>query len=306
GHLTRYEYDDVGNLLREISPAGRAVEFAYLGDSGLVSTFTDGSGHAWHYAYGDHERLIGITDPLGRRWVWQYDNNGNPLSLTGPDASEVRFAWNRYGLLTEVSDQNGHVQASLFYDHRQRLLSATDAEARTQQLRYDQQDRLTSWTRPDGATYRLGYRRASWRLPEQLIRPDEKEEKRQYDKHNNLLNYTDGNGAVWQQTYGPFDLLTSRTDAEGRIWQYDYDKDSQQLIGVTAPDGNRWQWWLDADARVIRERDMAGTETHYGYDEDGHCISVRNGEGEIRHFLYDGRGLLIKETAPDDTLYYRY
>ncbi|WP_025919444.1 RHS repeat domain-containing protein [Pectobacterium parmentieri] len=51
---------------------------------------------------------------------------------------------------------------------------------------------------------------------------------------------------------------------------------------------------------------MAGTETHYGYDEDGHCISVRNGEGEIRHFLYDGRGLLIKETAPDDTLYYRY
>ncbi|MCA6963871.1 RHS repeat protein, partial [Pectobacterium odoriferum] len=32
----------------------------------------------------------------------------------------------------------------------------------------------------------------------------------------------------------------------------------------------------------------------------------RNGEGETRHFLYDGRGLLIKETAPDDTLHYRY
>ncbi|MBI0473508.1 hypothetical protein F6Q06_24075, partial [Pectobacterium parmentieri] len=26
-------------------------------------------------------------------------------------------------------------------------------------------------------------------------------------------------------------MLTSRTDAEGRTWQYDYDKDSQQLIG---------------------------------------------------------------------------
>ncbi|MBN3180314.1 RHS repeat protein, partial [Pectobacterium parmentieri] len=103
-----------------------------------------------------------------------------------------------------------------------------------QQLRYDSQDRLTSWTRPDGATYRLGYRRASWGLPEQLIRPDEKEEKRQYDKHNNLLNYTDGNGAVWQQTYGPLDLLMSRTDDEGRTWQYYSDKDSQQLIGVTA------------------------------------------------------------------------
>ncbi|MBI0473667.1 RHS repeat domain-containing protein, partial [Pectobacterium parmentieri] len=106
----------------------------------------------------------------------------------------------------------------------------------------------------------------------------------------------------WAQTYGAFDLLTSRTDAEDRTWQYEYDKESQQLIGVTAPDGNRWQWWLDADARVIRERDMAGTETRYSYDEDGHCISIRNGEGETRHFLYDGRGLLIQETAPDDTL----
>ncbi|MCE9732383.1 RHS repeat-associated core domain-containing protein [Pectobacterium sp. IFB5596] len=306
GHVTHYEYDDVGNLLREISPAGRVVEFAYLDNSGLVSTFTDGSGHQWHYDYDHYERLTGITDPLGRSWAWQYDSKGNPLSLTGPDASEVRFAWNRYGLLTEVSDEQGRTQASLFYDHRQRLMSATDAESRTQQLRYDQQDRLTSWTRPDGATYRLGYRRASWKLPEQLIRPDNKQEQRQYDKHNNLLHYTDGNGSVWTQSYGAFDLLTSRTDAEGRTWQYDYDKESQQLIGVIAPDGNRWQWWLDADARVIRERDMAGTETRYSYDEDGHCISIRNGEGETRHFLYDGRGLLIQETAPDDTLHYRY
>ncbi|MCL6318242.1 type IV secretion protein Rhs [Pectobacterium atrosepticum] len=306
GHITRFEYDDVGNLLREISPAGRMVEFAYLGDSGLVSTFTDGSGHQWHYDYDDSDRLTSITDPLGRNWVWQYDTKGNPQSLTGPDNSEVHFAWNRYGLLTEVSDQGGQVQASLFYDHRQRLLSATDAESRTQQLRYDQQDRLTTWTRPDGSTYRLGYRRASWKLPEQLLRPDDKQEQRQYDKHNNLLNYTDGNGAVWRQTYGPFDLLTSRTDAEGRTWRYEYDKESQQLVAVIAPDGNRWQWWLDADARVIREQDMAGTETRYGYDEDGHCISIHNGEGETRHFLYDGRGLLIKETAPDDTLHYRY
>ncbi len=51
---------------------------------------------------------------------------------------------------------------------------------------------------------------------------------------------------------------------------------------------------------------MTGTETHYGYDEDGLCVSVRNGEGDTRHFLYDARGLLLRETAPDDTLHYRY
>ncbi|ANE76185.1 RHS repeat-associated core domain-containing protein [Dickeya solani] len=306
GHVTRYEYDEVGNLLREISPAGRVVEFTYLDDTGRVSTFTDASGHQWQYDYDAAERLCGVTDPLGREWGWVYDAEGNPKRLTGPDASEVRFTWNRYGLLTQVSDAAGDTQARLQYDHRQRLLSATDAESRTQQLRYDRQDRVVQWQRADGARFRLGYRRASWTLPEQLIRPDDKEEQRQYDRHNNLLSYVDGNGALWRQTFGPFDLLTARTDAEGRTWHYEYDKESQQLTTVIAPDGSRWQWWLDADGRVIRERDMAGTETHYDYDEDGLCIRVHNGEGDTRHFLYDARGLLLRETAPDDTLHYRY
>ncbi|MGM3169505.1 DUF6531 domain-containing protein, partial [Dickeya chrysanthemi] len=271
GHVTRYEYDEVGNLLREISPAGRVVEFGYLDDTGRVSTFTDASGHQWQYDYDEAQRLCGVTDPLGREWRWVYDAEGNPERLTGPDASEVRFTWNRYGLLTQVSDAAGEVQARLQYDHRQRLLSATDAESRTRQLRYDGQDRVVQWQRADGARFRLGYRRASWTLPEQLIRPDDKEEQRQYDRHNNLLSYVDGNGALWRQTFGPFDLLTARTDAEGRTWHYAYDKESQQLTTVIAPDGSRWQWWLDADGRVIRERDMTGTETHYDYDEDGLC-----------------------------------
>ncbi|MGM3162299.1 RHS repeat-associated core domain-containing protein [Dickeya undicola] len=306
GHVTRYDYDDYGNLLRETSPAGRVVEFSYLDDTGRVSTFTDGSGHQWQYDYDEAQRLCGVTDPLGREWGWVYDAEGNPERLTGPDASEVRFTWNRYGLLTQVSDAAGEVQARLQYDHRQRLLSASDAESRTRQLRYDRQDRVVQWQRADGARFRLGYRRASWTLPEQLIRPDDKEELRQYDRHNNLLSYVDGNGALWRQTFGPFDLLTARTDAEGRTWHYAYDKESQQLTTVIAPDGSRWQWWLNADGRVIRERDMTGTETHYGYDEDGLCVSVRNGEGDTRHFLYDARGLLLRETAPDDTLHYRY
>lgn len=103
----------------------------------------------------------------------------------------MHFAWSRYGLLNEVSDEHSKVQASLFNGHRQHLMSATDAASRTQQLRYDQQDRLMTWTRQDSSRYRLGYRRTSWKLPEQLLRPDDKEETRRYGKHNNLLVYTD-------------------------------------------------------------------------------------------------------------------
>ena len=306
GHITRYDYDDYGNLLREISPAGRVTAFTYLEETGLVTTFTDGSGHVWSYDYDENERLCGFSDPLGRSWDWVFDEAGNPEKLTGPDAGEMRFSWNRYGLLTEVSDRTGDVQARLNYDHRRRLLSATDAEGRTQQLRYDNQDRVVQLQRPDGARFGLGYRRESWKLPEQLIRPDEREERRQYDKHHNLVSYTDGNGALWRQEFGPFDLLVSRTDAAGRRWRYEYDKESQQLTAVTGPDGSRWQWWLDAAGRVVRERDMAGTQTRYEYDEDGLCVAVINGEGESRRFLYDGRGLLLRESSGDAHTDYQY
>ncbi|MFP1817090.1 hypothetical protein ACLEC2_15000 [Lonsdalea quercina] len=33
---------------------------------------------------------------------------------------------------------------------------------------------------------------------------------------------------------------------------------------------------------------------------------MRNGEGEQRRFQYDGRGLLIQETSPEETVHYRY
>ncbi|MDF2403340.1 type IV secretion protein Rhs [Aeromonas sp. 5HA1] len=306
GHVTRFDYDEFGNLLREISPAGRVVEFDYLNDTGLVTRFVDGSGHAWHYEYDDQQRLCAVTDPLGRSWQWRFDEAGNPDRLTGPDASEVHFSWNRHGLLTAVSDQSGKVQTRLQYDHRQRLLSQTDAEGRTEQWRYDGQDRVAQWQRADGARYQLGYRRPSWQLPEQLKRPDEVEEQRHYDRHKNLTDYVDGNGQHWRQRFGAFDLLLERTDASGRSWCYQYDRDTQQLIKVTGPDQQVWQWWLDNDGRVVREQDMAGTLTHYRYDEDGHCIEVRNGEGQARHFLFDGRGLLLRETSDDDTIHYHY
>lgn len=306
GHVTRFEYDDYGNLLREISPAGRVTAFSYLEDTGLVSCFTDGSGYDWKYEHDDEQRLCGVTDPTGRSWRWSFDEPGNPEKLTGPDASEMHFTWNRYGLLTRINNQTGEVQARLHYDQRQRLLSTTDAEGRTQQLRYDRQDRLVQVQHADGARFQLGYRRESWKLPEQLMRPDGREEHQRYDRHNNLTSYKDGNGALWKQAYGAFDLMLSRTDAQGHTWRYAYDKESQQLTEVTAPDGSRWQWWLDADARVVRERDMAGTETAYQYDEDGLCIAVINGEGERREYLYDGRGLLLRDTAGGESTEYRY
>ncbi|EPD6619803.1 hypothetical protein ACSC89_004805, partial [Salmonella enterica subsp. enterica] len=128
----------------------------------------------------------------------------------------------------------------------------------------------------------------------------------EYDRHGNLLAYTDGNGVQWRMAYGPFDLPVARTDGEGNRWQYRYDKDTLQLTEVINPQGESYRYIPDNMGRVAEERDWGGVTWRYGYDADGLCIARTNGLEETTHYGWDAAGRLAEVSTAEGKTQYAY
>ncbi|WP_387696266.1 hypothetical protein, partial [Photorhabdus sp. RM157S] len=51
GSVTRYDYDDWGNLVQQVLPQGETLTLTYLAETGRVTSFTDATGARWQYSY---------------------------------------------------------------------------------------------------------------------------------------------------------------------------------------------------------------------------------------------------------------
>ncbi|WP_109079086.1 PAAR domain-containing protein, partial [Aggregatibacter kilianii] len=312
GAVTRFTYDLHGNLLNQTFTDGTQVSFSYLEQTGLVTAFTDPMGYQWQYAYNEDERLVRIEDPIGRVWTSQEektDENATAL-FTAPDGSQTAFVRNEFGLLTHVVSKSAQqsaraqLQAAFRYDPRHRLIETQDAEQRRIQLTYNGEDQISQLQSAGGKFWQYGYSRHQ-KLAH-IHRPNQSTESQTYDRHGNLVKYTDANGVIWQLKYGAFDLLREKIDGEGNVWCYDYDKDSLKLSRVTNPKGEHYTYTFNADGQVESETDFAGNQWHYTYYPNGSLQTLTDGEGNQTHYTYNANGQLIQLNTSDDAISYTY
>ena len=313
GAVTRFEYDPYGNLLSQIFTDGTQVSFAYLEQTGLVTAFTDPMGNQWKYAYNEDEQLVRIEDPIGRVWTAQEEKTteNSTALFTAPDGSQTAFVRNAFGLLTHVlsktaqqSPAQARLQATYHYDPRHRLVETQDAEQRRIQLSYNGEDQISQLQTAGGRFWQYGYTRHQ-KLAH-IHRPNQSTESQTYDRHGNLVKYTDANGVIWQLKYGAFDLLREKIDGEGNLWRYDYDKDSLKLNRVTNPKGEHYTYTFNADGQVETETDFAGNQWHYAYLPNGSLQTLTDGEGNQTHYRYNANGQLTQLNTVDDTISYTY
>ena len=303
GSTTTYEWDEFHHLLARHSPAGRVEKFEYNAAHGQLSRYTAADGAEWLYRYDERGLFSNITDPAGQTWTQLCDERGLPVSLVSPQGEETRLAYTAQGLLSGIFRQDER-RLGIEYDHHNRPETLTDVMGREHHTEYSGHDLPVKMRGPGGQSVRL-----QWQQHHKLSgieRAGTGAEGFRYDRHGNLLAYTDGNGVVWTMEYGPFDLPVARTDGEGHRWQYRYDKDTLQLTEVINPQGESYRYILDNCGRVTEERDWGGVVWRYRYDADGLCTARVNGLEETILYSRDTAGRLAEIITPEGKTQYAY
>ncbi len=303
GSTTTYEWDEFHHLLARHSPAGRVEKFEYNAAHGQLSRYTAADGAEWQYRYDERGLLSNITDPAGQTWTQQCDERGLPVSLVSPQGEETRLAYTPQGLLSGIFRQDER-RLGIEYDHHNRPETLTDVMGREHHTEYSGHDLPVKMRGPGGQSVRL-----QWQQHHKLSgieRAGTGAEGFSYDRHGNLLAWTDGNGVVWTMEYGPFDLPVARTDGEGHRWQYRYDKDTLQLTEVINLQGESYRYILDNCGRVTEERDWGGVVWRYRYDADGLCTARVNGLEETILYSRDAAGRLAEIITPEGKTQYAY
>ncbi|EOL9380320.1 RHS repeat-associated core domain-containing protein [Escherichia coli] len=287
GSTTTYEWDEFHHLLARHSPAGRVEKFEYNAAHGQLSRYTAADGAEWLYRYDERGLLSNITDPAGQTWTQLCDERGLPVSLVSPQGEETRLAYTAQGLLSGIFRQDER-RLGIEYDHHNRPETLTDVMGREHHTEYSGHDLPVKMRGPGGQSVRL-----QWQQHHKLSgleRAETGAEGFRYDRHGNLLAYTDGNGVVWTMEYGPFDLPVARTDGEGHRWQYRYDKDTLQLTEVINPQGESYLYVLDNCGRVTEEHDWGGVVWRYRYNAAGELTEVILPGDETLTFSRDEAG----------------
>ena len=278
-------------------PNGNTVSYEYYGpekDRRLKSQ-KDGIGRITQYDYDANGNAISVTDNLGRMSLTTYDELNRPTRIVGPGYTDsvlgpvrpvTRNTYDSLGRLTQVAsgrtDSGGVTPAN---------------DVVTVQMTYQYDD----FGRKIKETDALG---RNWLI--------------QYDVNNNPITITDAKGQVTQMTYGYGHQLFTR-NANGSIttytrnslsqvtrldtpdvtYEYGYDV-THRLQTFTDRRGNKiLEYTYSPAGRLMAMEDVEGNRTDYEYDPTGRLTNIWAPNHESVAFMYDNGGRLVEKWFPN-------
>ncbi len=273
--ITSYTYDDLGNLLQEISADRGAINRIYDAAGNMVSE-TDARGVTATYTYDALNRILSVNYPgIEHDQSFVYDNCSNGigrLCSTIDESGVTAFEYDVFGnILTHSKEENGQVFVTRYqYDAGNRVVQVTYPHGGVVIYTRDSIGRITDAylefngsTTPilNGRTYRADGLNTMQVLGNGL--PDE----RQYDQQ----------GRLSAQHLGSVDSRVYQYDANGNMVSREQNtKDDLRVINVT--------YLYDALDRIIQETGPNGDFT-FTYDGNNNRLS-RTRDGNTKNYTY--------------------
>jgi RHS repeat-associated protein len=290
GNVTSYRYDDLGRMVRQISPVTAATRYEYDPAGNLLRS-TDANEMTTERTYDALGRVVRATSraasddepppdpreeeppppppasPLAETVQWTYDapSSGNAFaigrltSMIDP-AGVTTYSYERRGLLTQESRT---LTACLVT--RDAGAQCTSGRTDVTTYRYD----------ADGNRSRIGY-------PSGVLTLNY--------SHDYAGRPTSAGGVITTADYLPFGPLTKLQSANGTTQTMQYDARYRMTNSSLSKDGVSGQ---------------PGIIAGYGYDYDAagnvtHLRDVKDSEYQ-RHFAYDDLNRLIRADTKEDT-----
>ena len=295
GYQTLYEYNDQGNLVREVYPDGSVESWTWA--NSLKTSHTDPMGKTETYAHDAMGNQTQLVDRAGNVSTFTYDPTFSQMTASHlPGGRNIAYTLDPRGNVTQIQDALGGL-TQMTYDSRGLMLTLTDP-------------RGTATPAPGDYTTTYTYNDAGQVLTRSTDLPsvesftydsrgnlltstdaDNHTTAYAYDLLNRALSVTDALGGVTAMTYTPLAGVASMTDPLGRTTTYAYDLNEHLVRTVDAAHGITWQTY-DPVGNLVAREDALGRVTQYAYDSRNRPVSVLYADGAAQMSWYDGAGRL--------------
>jgi YD repeat-containing protein len=294
GSVTRFDYDDNGNLERQsrfAQPLTGQGKPSSLGEPGAADRVT-------RCTYDHAGRRTFAVDALNHVDAWEYYDDGTLRSHTRFNEPLDEGQAPEHVQRNAALDRTEHYE----YDAAGRMLMHTDATSQREHFTYDGLGNKRSFTDKNGNTWNYDYD-AAGRLS------------RQHSPAVDVTRTTGDDGSVLAfggidhgariTTYLQYDgrgLLTARTEAEGRpgeqrTTRYGYDAAGRQET-ITYPRVGVYDINRDNPStgpEVVRLEDQIELQSRTVYDALGNAVATVDAAGNVSFKVYDAAGRVIGE-----------
>ncbi|HRI10733.1 MAG TPA: DUF6531 domain-containing protein, partial [Nannocystaceae bacterium] len=273
GGATRLAYHH-HRLIRSAEPASPAYHFEYEGDGHdarcvrahgdgdlLPRSLTydrdhgrtvvlEGDGGVTTYEYGEHLRVVAVTDAAGGRTTFEYDPLGRLAAVTDPLGQRARHRHDDLGRTLEVIAPDG-ATTRYEYAHHDAPIAATCPLGGRWTWRRDPFGRVVETIDPLGRLTRVARDRG---LITRVDAADGTATELLHDEHGDLVRARLASGACLAWSHDRRGRLRVAIDARGNPRHFHHDLEGR-LVRIDEPDGNTRTFEHDPADRLIRARD---------------------------------------------------
>lgn len=324
---TTFEFDSVGNLLRQTDGEGRVTRWEYDA-SGRMTARILPAGQRERFVYDAAGLRTSIIASDGKLTSIAYDEVGQPVLEVRADGTRIARRYTATGKLKSVAVtaapgsgmQTGNT--TFDYDSRDRLVRKVVPGGAFIAYAYDANGNVVQRTTAKGT---VSYAYDSRNLLQSVTDWSGKQTSYSYDAAGKLLTTTYPNGVSSNRRYDKLSRLLSvlhqRTDGtllsgvaytfgdDGRRSKVDeFDAASTVAGGIASSPVRSTGYSYDGAGRLVEERLItragASITTTFGYDKVGNRVSrsVTSANGtELTEYAYDANDRLESENVSSVT-----